>query len=558
MMKTVGLLEEAGLVWHVHHHVGNHSIGRYPWILEAVKKDRRNAAWSVDGSCRGVAKSWDDPHVFNEEGLARTSVLVCISPLNRDVVAARREAARWLNEDQGHAQAAREHPETMISAGCSVENELPQSPYAWGCYSPYSIQDFQDWLRHRAVYVERGGAPESVTGPWVDIQGRRRSAFYDDPSPSDAGGTGLGFNEVFGTAFTSWKLEYWDLADHPPGSLPWADDLHNELPSEGQRGNFAGRGFDAPRTPDPASRFWLAWDNEALTAPGYRQHSLHAWNRDVVEDFAATGFPRERLFTHQIPAEFLGPRVLPAATYKPGTSQSNLRRFTTASPLWTADDLLGPWGGFGLGITAFDYMTDEAVFARARALDANWALLEYHPDSPGQPDYPRCMDSLRGLYRQRVHMLAPGWWGYKKPPFLLNGTAFARALKDWIRNPSGLDERDQPWDSFAQIDYAPPAVHGLRVERLEGRVRLSWGDRLWPDVRYARWSLWREWQGGVFVIERTTPGGPGREVVAEVSGHLFSWTDTGEIPAGSTYRVAARRTKGVVCTGPYSPEERSP
>ncbi len=541
MQDKIPLLEEAGLVWHAHHHVGNHSIGRHPEILTAVRKDRRNAAWSVDGNCRGVATSWADLHVFNEEGLARTSVLACISRLNTDVIAGRRSAVRWLNETQGHAWAAKVHPEVMVSAGCSVENELPQSPYAWGCYSPYSVQEFQDWLRHRGNYENGRGASEALIGPLITIRGQMRSAFFDDPSPADPNGTGPSFNAWFQTSFNSWKLEYWDLADFPPGTLPWAEDLSNTLPNDGEQGNFPGQGFDAPRVVKPNGRYWLAWDNEDAIKPGYRQHSIQAWNADVVADFAATGFPREHLFTHQIPAEFLSKRLLPPAEYKTGQSLPLLRRFTTASPTWTADDAKGPFRGFGLGITAFDYSTDEPIFARARACDANWALLEYHPDSPAQPRYDRCLDSLRGLYRQRVHVLAPGWWGYKKPPFLFNGTEFAKALKDWIRNPSGFDESDQPWDSFVARDYAPPPVHGIKVDRAATGVVLTWSDHLWPDLNYAKWTLWREWRGGIFAIRRYTTNHPEGEIVAEVPGTQFRWEDPSP-PEKASYSVTARRT----------------
>lgn len=556
-MKTLmPLLEENALVWHEHHHVGNHSIGRYPVILDAVKQDRRNAAWRADGNCSGMATTWSDPEPFNTEGLARTSVLACVSRLNQAVVKARLEAARWLNEDQGYAWAAREHPEVMIAAGCSVENELPMSPYAWGCYSPWSVQEFQDWLRHRGIYARGAShgdqaAPESVTGPWVQIDGLKRSAFYDDPSPGDAKGTGPSFNQFFGTHFTSWKLEFWDFADFPPGSLSWTDDLKNKLPEEGERGNLAGQGFDAPRLPDLKSRFWRAWDNEDQSAPGYRQFSIWAWNQDVVSDFVRTGFPEQHLFTHQIPAEFLSKRVLPDDKYHSGMSMPLLRRFSTASPLWTADDGKGNFGGFGLGITTFDYMADETVFAKARSLDANWALLEYHPDSQ-HAEYHRCLDSLRALYRQRVHVLAPGWWGYKNPPFMLDGTDFAKAIKTWMSNPSDFDETDQPWDSFDFVDYAPPTVRDFKVETTPTGNKLTWSNRMWPDVHYATWSLWREWKDGVFIIERQTENQTKPQVVAQVPGTAFNWTDPKASAAKAKYFIHAKRTSGVVIEGATS------
>ena len=116
----IPLLEENGLVWHSHHQVSIHNVGRHEVIFEALKKDRRNAAWRHDGSCGGGAKSWSDKKAFTAEGPGRASALLCVSRLNRDITEARREAAPWLNEDMQHAEMQREPLHTMVSAGHSV------------------------------------------------------------------------------------------------------------------------------------------------------------------------------------------------------------------------------------------------------------------------------------------------------------------------------------------------------------------------------------------------------------------------------------------------------
>ena len=559
----IPLLNEHGLVWHSHHQVSIHNVGRHDVIIDAIKRDRRNAAWRHNGSCSGGAKSWSDKKAFTSEGPGRASVLVCVSRLNRDVIKGRREAARWLNEDMQHARMVREHPYVMVSAGHSVENEMAPAPFPWACYSPYSIEEFQQWLRHTGIYDAKTGdfpgagqgAQASVVGELLRIKGARRSQFHDDPSPNDANGTGVSFNDYFGTSFDTWKLEYWDLDDFPPGTLPWRDDLSNALPQEGERGNAKGIGFDAPRTPDTGSRFWMAFDNEDFRARGYRQHSVQAFNMDLGEDFVATGFPRERLYSHQIPAEVLGPLVYPNEIDKWKKRPHLLRRFTTASPTWTADDHRGDFGGFGAGITAFhDHAHDEELFKRVSGFDQNWAILEYHPDGHvAKPNYDKCMRSLRMTWRHQVHVLAPGWWNYTKPPFVLKDSDFTRAIRDWFNNPSGHDESDQPWDATKLVDYRPPTVHGVRAVRDGAGVRVRWSPLMWPDVPYAKWSLWREFAGGEFEIHRARSPRHHGARVATVKGNVFEFVDETVSPDEKAYyRVIAVRRKGVELRGEAS------
>jgi hypothetical protein len=174
--------------------------------------------------------------------------------------------------------------------------------------------------------------------------------------------------------------------------------------------------------------------------------------------------------------------------------------------------------------------------------------LEYHPDSM-KSGYHRCLDSLQALYRQRVHVLAPGWWGYKKPPFMLDGTDFARAIKDWMHNPSGFDETDQPWDQATLVDYTPPPVHGLKLEIVGTAKRLTWSDHLWPDLHYATWALWHEWKGGEFIISRQTSSQTKPEVLATVPGTTFTWIDPNPPQEKGRYFVQAKRTAGVTLEG---------
>jgi len=543
------VLEEHGLVWYAHHHVCNHSLAGHEAMLNAVKKDRRNAAWRHDGDCRGAATNgWSDLTRAGGPD-SRAMVDVSVSRLNTDVVAARREVARWLNEDVQHAQMEREHPYTMIAVGHSVENELAAYPHAWSCFSPYSIAEFQQWLRHTGIYDDKTGkfkgqgAQETVIGKLVRIRGEMRSQFYDDPSPRDANGTGISFNKFFGTDFETWKLEYWDFADYPPGKLAWNADLTNRLPKEGEPGNTPGKGFDAPHIADSNSNFFMAFDNENINAKGYRQFSIWAWNMDTARDFAGTGFPAQRIFSHQIPGEALGALFYPPADGNLDKRRHIYRRFTTASPTWTADDGRGDYGGFGAGITIFTaYAFNEDLMKRMRGYDLNWACLEYHPDAhTATPDYEKCMKSLRLLHKYRCHILAPGWWGYTKPPFMLNHTDFARALKDWMNNPTGDDDSDQPYYNEKPVTYRPPLVQEVKVSG----NKVSWSKRMWPDVPYATWSLWREFAGGAFRVYRN-----GKQI-AEVPGNQFEFVDKVQV-SRANYTVTAVRKKGVELQGKLS------
>jgi len=299
----------------------------------------------------------------------------------------------------------------------------------------------------------------------------------------------------------------------------------------------------------------MAFDNEDFHARGYRQHSVQAWNLDLGEDFVATGFPRERLYAHQIPAEVLGPLVYPNETEKWAGRPHLLRRFTTGSPSWTADDHLGDFGGFGAGITAFhDHALDEALFERVSGYDRNWAILEYHPDGHvAKPDYDKCLRSLRMLWHHQVHVLAPGWWNYTEPPFVLQNTDFTRAIRDWFNNPSGYDESDQPWDSEDLVDYRPPTVHGVQAVRDDQGVRVTWSKLMWPDVPYAEWSLWREFAGGEFWVYRSRSPHQEGERIATVAGGRFDYVDVnGPADEKYYYRVVAVRHKGVELRGDAS------
>lgn len=80
---------------------------------------------------------------------------------------------------------------------------------------------FRDWLRHTGQYdADSGkyagdGAPASLVGEFVTLNGQPRSPFYDNRTPDEGPVGGKSFNDTFSTDFTTWDLAYWDLDRFP-------------------------------------------------------------------------------------------------------------------------------------------------------------------------------------------------------------------------------------------------------------------------------------------------------------------------------------------------------
>src|SRR6185436_10246697 len=121
---------------------------------------------------------------------------------------------------------------------------------------------------------------------------------------ADTNRDGHTLNADLGTAFTTWRLRYfdWPLADNPlrdPRAIP---DSTASAPGWNARAENAG-GFDAPRAWKPGNAWWDLWHR-------FRQTTIWRHNRDVARWITTsrdpeTGavVPADRWYSDQIPAD---------------------------------------------------------------------------------------------------------------------------------------------------------------------------------------------------------------------------------------------------------------
>ena len=450
-------LENDGLVYHVAAMLG---MSRFPWIYDDGKRDdRRNAQWFLDneivapGVSRGQAPvaAWVTPSRYARR-------------LRRHMEAKTRAFAAML------AELRDAHPDTLISASGDAEAELSDArvdanlPYAdqiIADYSPFAILEFRDWILRTGLYGEGG--------PYAG-QGYKRKKRKEDFAQGASALTPENlarFNATFGTAFTSWDLEYfnWSL-DDPIDGDPHAIRFKKYkkrkfavLPTAGAS-HIAG-GFDAPRGPrDPGAKWWKLWLK-------FRQAMLANFARDVATWVTSTpggaGEPAltpDRWYSHQIPADYLSGRY-------PGVFDPSLRLQTSASTLATA--FIPPAVG-SVGVTILDRF-ELAGFGppggynrtSAFALDdieargfANWGIPEYSPSWPidvaPDTDVARIAAQWHRVHGAGAHMAALTPW----PHFIntANGDALGAFLAEVSDAPRASGYVPAARDLFVKQLYA--------------------------------------------------------------------------------------------------------
>lgn len=355
-------------------------------------------------------------------------------------------------------------------------------------YSPYAITEFRDWLRHAGMYDDTDGtyagegASKLIIGDLIEFNGVSRSQFYDDPTPHSSNGTGVSFNEYFGTQFSSWSLKYWDLRIYP-------DPITNEdfecTPESGA--GYCQGGFDAPRVLYSKDKFWKAWSydipdqggqypvgNPANPAYGFRQVMVRNFVRDLFDVLAEAGIPRQIMFAHQIPGEALGNF----------TGQAGRNR-SSASTIWT---------GYlekseTVGITRFGDMDPALVTQYA----GDWGIFEWHtlpnPHLSFQNLYNTSISHLNKFYANQCHILFPGWWKPTAPAadetFPLNDSDFGRAIGAFMSSRVPVPYKNQ----HDAMDYAPPTVNGVLAEIIDQELEISWDAKIWSNL-IAQWVEW--------------------------------------------------------------------
>lgn len=445
----IGLILQGG---NIEHH--SHAWGFDKLLEDPQRGDRRFAQWFQDGSYV----------VPGKEGDFSFGVRACSSRYAEPVYELRKrsDTARAARV----ARAIELFPDAVLGCSGPIECEMHHAKDLWGDYSPFTLAEFRDWLTHRGIYAS--DARRAGLGyPGGDN-------FADDPGPDRANGDHPSFNEAFGTEFTTWQLRYWD-----PEQFPEPVDLDaTGLPGPGQKGHIPG-GFDAPRVQPGAAetqqsrregndRFWDAWASVDDAAPGFRSRLLNFWVRDHTRWLAEAGVPRDRIFSHQIPGESYGSGRLSAG----------------ASGVWTADT---PGGSIGI-TTYFGAASDVDVFRKIVKRNENWGIFEYHPHPINSmaASVQECLHSLYTCIRFRAHILTPISWGNEGKDFLVKTGPFAQAMKQVLQ-----ELPDQPYYNRAYVDYAAPAVQGVKAHAEGDLIHVSWSRRIWPDRPFV-WADWHD------------------------------------------------------------------
>lgn len=418
-------------------------------IKNLLKADIRRYQWRLDGV------NWFGITSTDGEG----TILYPERDFNR--VTSSRYAAAVRAAYQSHIESQvdsilrmnRRYPGVLAVVNAAIEEEMPTqggADDAWlGDYSPFAITEFRDWLRHAGQYDAATGAhpgegaPAGMVGGYLLIDGCWRSQFHDDPTPADSNGTGVSFNQHFGTAFTTWTLRYHDLEAYPD-AIPYQTGMEvagsaNFFDISPEVGTgFTDGGFDAPRVRNIADNYWNAWSWDMLDHDpvkpgayppgdprrpefGFRQTLVRNWCGDVLDWARARGIPADLLYAHQIPGE--------------NTTAKRLR--SGATPVWTG--YYEP--GKTLGITRFGMIETERLQRYAR----KWGVFEWHPlpwNENRPPTYPEnlyadTISSLDRYYWAGARVLFPGWWTHdgtvsNDGAFPLADSTFASGMKDWL------------------------------------------------------------------------------------------------------------------------------
>lgn len=413
--------------------VQNHHVHRKG--ISIALGDLRNFQWRMDG------KTWEG---VKHDQDARDYRIVTPS---RYALALRKEFERRCKEDMAApiARVIKNIPGVIYGVNACIENELALG-YKHGMgrnhladYSPYAITEFRDWMLHRGMYnadsgVYSGqGAQEAIIGAYKDINGRKRSQFFDDPTPDNANGTGVSFNEYFGTQYATWSLKFWDLREFPE---PITDVNFDPSPDSG-RGFITG-GFDAPRVIEPQNIYWKAWSwdvqdheleypngNPQNPAFGFRQVMVRNFVNSILKWLEEGGIPKELITAHQIPAEMLF---------------SKHRSRGSASPIWTG---LSEHNGT-VGITRYGLISVENI-KRITQYSNNWGIYEWHPNQrPKNNDELKAIvkSELDKVYNANCRAVCPFTWVQEEGGlsegnsyaaiYPVKGCGFAEGLKEWL------------------------------------------------------------------------------------------------------------------------------
>ncbi len=462
IMETLSKASPSGLAVAFHCGVTPHHV--FGSLDTLRKTDRRYNQWESDGKIYDIGES--------------DLTALTLSRNATDLVAMRE--AIVIRHADGFREGMESYPNNLICISGPIEVELrrafPELPH-YADYSPFTIQEFRDWLCHAGLYDDHIGQykGEGVPRAFID-----NLDFSKDPAPDIHLGAGLSFNAYFGTHFTTWDLAFWDPT-HFPEPLP---DTANPLPGDGETGYIPG-GFDAPRSVngqliggnDLFKKLWDGYESDLMVGYqygyGFRQMLVTHYVLDNARWMVSHGIPVDRIYTHQIPADFI----------------NNWIRFkSSASPFWTAvNDYSNP------GFTVYQESAyQELLFSFVFSQYEQWGIFEYHPDPYLSHPKAYFNEALAILYRTRPRVVVPiELHGSSDGLFRLLGTPYETAWQEFFTAtwPDSNHRRfDQPYTNITWIDYLPPSVNDIHFT--DGT--LTWSPVIWPDRPDITWNDWGE------------------------------------------------------------------
>ena len=365
-----------------------------------------------------------------------------------------------------------DYPDTLVRAAGDGEIELtdtrldqntPYESQIIADYSPFTILEFRDWVRHTGLY-----------GPGAQYDGQGRVASgtrYQD----DVAGL-ANFNADFGTSFATWDLCYfnWSLADPidgDPNAIPasqYTQSTWSPLPTDGPA--YIANGFDAPRAWNlPTAQFWQLWLEFREQMISNYVKDFTTWMMTTTTTDGLTVSP-SRWYTYQIPADYI------YGTY-PGCANPDRRLLVGASTMQSAN--VGSAAGVGLtvfdqyfwnGSTNYYERTSQYLFpAMAAAGFPNWGMIEFNLASPinaVETDPTVIANQIYKGYAAGCHVYA--YCPTSQDPDDINWPANIEGLKMFVGRVAF-----QPRDS---AHTRLRAAAGLRRQRVCDRVRLE------PDV----------------------------------------------------------------------------
>jgi hypothetical protein len=303
--------------------------------------------------------------------------------------------------------------------------------------------------------------------------------------------------------------------------------------------SFVAGGFDPPRTMKPGDKFWDLWNL-------FRETMVGNFVRDGARWAAESGIPADRLFSHQIPGDYL-------FGTKPGDAAQNARYYTSASPLRTAD--IAPYGH--PGATIYDVRfptwfarTTEHIYPAISAMSPIWAIMEFDPElypvgmEVKESPVPDILKQYLRVVEYNVYLINFWRWWDETREHRIKGMNKEKALAQFV-----AAIRDKAKAKDLTTVFIPPPVGALSAAPTMGEIMIP--EKIWAQASWT-WTMWGDFDR--FEIYRSDkPGVPldPAHLVGKTRDPVFR-DKTAKAGTSYFYRVRAVNVKNVA--GRPSPE----